>query len=327
MKNIESHIESLITRKISSQISAEEEEILANWISDNDENKHYYQDLEKIYVEAETEITSLAKNINIDDEWQRLRQSVQPQIRHTTYQTSWIRIAASIVIIATLGYIVWTNNTEPENITILAETSGQVVILPDNSIVTLNKGAALSYPQKFTNDERLLNLEGEAFFEVSRNPQKAFKVILNQGVVEVLGTSFNINAKNNDQLEVVVVTGKVKLSNSVNENFLILTKGEKGIIMNTNNLVAKANNTDVNFMAWKTRKIVFKDMELDEVIHTLNALYDTNISFSTEVGKNCKVTVSFDNQSIDAILSVLELTHDLEYKKSGDLIEIVKSGC
>ncbi len=97
--------------------------------------------------------------------------------------------------------------------------------------------------------------------------------------------------------------------------------------MNTNNLVAKANNDDVNFMAWKTRKIVFNDMELDEVIHTLNALYDTNISFSTEVGKNCKVTVSFDNQSIDAILSVLELTHDLEYKKSGDLIEIVKSGC
>jgi len=327
VKEVEKHIESIIIRKISSDISADDEKFLAAWIEESQENKDYYQDLKKIYSAAKAD-TAAAQYINIDAEWSRFKQNVDPQRTERTYRTSWIRIAASIIIITTLGYAFWSRNSQPEDISILAKNSGQVIILPDNSTVTLNKGATLTYPKKFNDKERLLFLEGEAFFEVTRNTKKTFKVELNQGVVEVLGTSFNINTKNNDnQIEVVVVTGKVKLANSANENFLILIKGEKGLIMKTNNLIAKANNDDVNFMAWKTRKIVFNDMELDEVIHTLNSLYDSNISFLTEVGKNCKVTVSFDNQSIEAILSVLELTHDLEYKKSGDLIEIVKSGC
>ena len=257
-----------------------------------------------------------------------LKNSVQPESTKTTYQTNWIRIAASVVVIAVLGYLIWFNAFQSNSITVLAEHSGQLITLPDNSVVTLNKDATITYPRAFADNSRTVIMKGEAFFEVTRNEKKPFTVNLGLSSVEVLGTSFNINAEdNNDRIEVVVNTGKVRFGTNSGKETVVLTKGEKGTFMKNMNMISKVQNKDINFMAWKTRKIVFNDVDLDIVIQTVNKIYNSQITFSTDVGKNCKVTVSFDNQSIEAILSVLELTLDLEYKKTGDIIEVVKTGC
>lgn len=328
MKDLENHIESIITRKISSEISADEQQVLDDWLSEHAENEQYFQSLQKIYDQATEHVSEDIPVIDVNQEWQRFKNSLQPELKKPTYQTNWIRIAASVVVIAVLGYIIWFNAFQSDNITVLAEHSGQLITLPDNSVVTLNKEASITYPKEFSDAERKVVMQGEAFFEVTRNEKKPFIVDLGLSKVEVLGTSFNINAENNnDRIEVVVNTGKVRFGTSTGDESVILTKGEKGTLMKNMNMISKVDNNDINFMAWKTRKIVFNDVDLDVVIQTVNKLYESQITFSTDVGKNCKVTVSFDNQSIDAILSVLELTLDLEYKKSGDIIEVVKTGC
>jgi transmembrane sensor len=328
VKDLENHIESIITRKISSEISADEQQVLDDWLSEHAENEQYFQSLQKIYDQATEHVSEDIPVIDVNQEWQRFKNSLQPELKKPTYQTNWIRIAASVVVIAVLGYIIWFNAFQSDNITVLAEHSGQLITLPDNSVVTLNKEASITYPKEFSDAERKVVMQGEAFFEVTRNEKKPFIVDLGLSNVEVLGTSFNINAENNnDRIEVVVNTGKVRFGTSTGDESVILTKGEKGTLMKNMNMISKVDNDDINFMAWKTRKIVFNDVDLDVVIQTVNKLYESQITFSTDVGKNCKVTVSFDNQSIDAILSVLELTLDLEYKKSGDIIEVVKTGC
>jgi transmembrane sensor len=328
VKDLENHIESIITRKISSEISADEQQVLDDWLSEHAENEQYFQSLQKIYDQATEHVSEDIPVIDVNQEWQRFKNSLQPELKKPTYQTNWIRIAASVVVIAVLGYIIWFNAFQSDNITVLAEHSGQLITLPDNSVVTLNKEASITYPKEFSDAERKVVMQGEAFFEVTRNEKKPFIVDLGLSKVEVLGTSFNINAENNnDRIEVVVNTGKVRFGTSTGDESVILTKGEKGTLMKNMNMISKVDNDDINFMAWKTRKMVFNDVDLDVVIQTVNKLYESQITFSTDVGKNCKVTVSFDNQSIDAILSVLELTLDLEYKKSGDIIEVVKTGC
>jgi ferric-dicitrate binding protein FerR (iron transport regulator) len=328
VKEIENHIESIITRKISGEISADEEYVLDKWLVESDENGRYFKNLQKIYSQANEGISMDIPAIDVNQEWQRFKNSVQTENTSPTYQTNWIRIAASIVIIAVLGYLIWFNAFQSKSITVLAEHSGQLITLPDNSVVTLNKDATITYPTAFADDSRIVIVKGEAFFEVTRNEKKPFTVNLGLSSVEVLGTSFNINAEdNNDKIEVVVNTGKVRFSASSSNETVVLTKGEKGTFMKNTNMISKVQNKDVNFMAWKTRKIVFNDVGLDVVIQTVNKIYNSQITFSTDVGKNCKVTVSFDNQSIEAILSVLELTLDLEYKKTGDIIEVVKTGC
>jgi len=320
------HIESLIIRKISGEISIEEETILNEWLSASDENVRYFQSLKKIFAEASSNEQKLPI-IDIDKEWQQFKNTVHPN-KHSYQIPAWLRIAASIIIIALLGYLLWNNSFQSKELTIIAQTSGEIITLPDQSIITLNKGAELTYPRKFSAKNRSVELIGEAFFEITRNENKPFIVNLGLTNVEVLGTSFNIDAEeDNEDIEVVVNTGKVRFANTSTNESVILVKGEKGILMKNSNLLSKAQNNDVNFMAWKTRKIVFNDVELDDVIQTLNKLYETQIAFATEVEQNCKVTVSFDNQSIEAILSVLEVTLNLEYKKTGDIIEVVKTGC
>jgi len=328
VNELENHIESIITSKISNEISADEQQILDNWLAVSDENERYFQNLQKIYAQATESKREDIPPIDVNQEWQRFKNSVQPEGIKPNYRNNWIRIAASVVVIAVLGYLIWFNAFQSDNITVLADHSGQLITLPDNSVVTLNKDATITYPRVFTNDSRKVIMQGEAFFEVTRNEKKPFTVNLGLSNVEVLGTSFNINAEdNNDRIEVVVNTGKVRFATTTGDESVILTKGEKGTLMKNMNMISKVDNNNINFMAWKTRKIVFNDVDLDVVIQTVNKLYDSNITFSTDVGKNCKVTVSFDNQSIDAILSVLELTLDLEYKKTGDVIEVVKTGC
>jgi transmembrane sensor len=328
VKKIENHIESILSRKISSEISAEDQQALDNWLAESDENRRYFRDLQKIFSQAPENQAPTIPAVNIDQEWQRFKNSIQPEVHTGSYQTNWLRIAASIVVIAVLGYLIWFSAFQPSNITILAEQSGQQITLPDNTVVTLNKGASITYPKVFSETNRQVKMQGEAFFEVTRNEIKPFIVELGLSNVEVLGTSFNINAdEHNENIDVVVNTGKVRFGTFDGNESVILTAGEKGTLMKNMNMISKVVNNDINFMAWKTRKIVFDDVDLDVVIQTVNKLYDSQITFSTDVGKNCKVTVSFDNQSIDAILSVLELTLDLEYKKNGDIIEVVKTGC
>jgi transmembrane sensor len=328
VKELENHIESIITRKFSGEISADEQQVLDNWLAESTENERYFQNLRKIYSHAGNSKDEAIPAIDINQEWQQFKSSVQPEVKKDTYQSSWIRVAASVLVIGVLGYFIWFTAFQSKDITVLADHSGQLVTLPDNSVVTLNKEASITYPREFSDGNRTVIMKGEAFFEVTRDESKPFIVNLGLSNVEVLGTSFNINAEeNNDKIEVVVNTGKVRFETTTGDESVILTKGEKGTLMKNMNMISKVDNNDINFMAWKTRKIVFNDVDLDLVIQTVNKLYDSHISFSTDVGKNCKVTVSFDNQSIEAILSVLELTLDLEYKKIGDNIEVVKAGC
>lgn len=328
MKELENHIESIITRKISGEISSDEQQVLDNWLAGRTENEEYFQNLEKIYSQASNNKVENHPAIDVNQEWQRFKNSVQPDVKKVTYQNSWIRIAASVIVIGVLGYFVWFNAFQAKNITVVADHSGQLITLPDNSVITLNKDASITYPKKFSDANRTVIMQGEAFFEVTRDESKPFIVDLGLSNVEVLGTSFNINAEeNNDKIEVIVNTGKVRFETTAGDESVILTKGEKGTLMKNMNLISKADNNDINFIAWKTRQLVFNDVDLDVVIQTVNKLYDSNISFTTDVGKNCKVTVRFDNQSIESILSVLELTLDLEYRKTGDDIEVVKAGC
>ncbi|MCF6352330.1 MAG: FecR domain-containing protein [Cyclobacteriaceae bacterium] len=328
MKKLDEHIESIITRKITSSITANEQVQLENWTAQSDANKKHFEHLEMIYLRAPQQASKNNPSLDIDLEWKKFKNNLDLAKGNSKSPVVWLKVAASIVIVSVLGYVVWVNQFSSNTLHVVAQNWGEVVVLPDGSQITLNKGAEVTYPKKFNSKIRSVSLQGEAFFEVTRNETKPFIVTLSQSKVEVLGTSFNINADtNNNKTEVVVNTGRVRFSNSTGSESVILTKGDKGTLIKSTSMLSTTINNDVNVMAWKTRKIVFNNMELDKVIKTINHLYDAQISFSTDIGINCNVTVSFENQSLEAVLSVLELTLDLKYKKSGDVIEITQTGC
>ena len=240
-----------------------------------------------------------------------------------------MKVAAGIALIAIISLVVIQFKGSNSEQIVYADTSGKQVNLPDGSTVTLNTGSQISYNNTFGEESpRMVSLTGEGFFDVTSNPEHPFVVQLHEATVEVVGTSFNIQAyKNMPEINVVVATGVVRFGSTKNKESVVLKAGDRGTINKNNNKVSQIMNTDVNYLSWKTQQIVFEDVSLDKVIRTLNRLYEANIIISAETAVNCKVTVSFDHQSLEAILSVLEETLDLTYVENGDNIEIISTGC
>lgn len=324
MKEINQHIESIITRKISGQISASEEEQLNEWLAEEKEHSEYFAELAKAYKLAAPVSSTKIPTVDIEQEWKLFNNNIKPK---STNSIVW-RVAASITLVLTIGFILLHISTANQTHTVVAQSQGQQITLPDNSIITLNKGAKITYPTTFSKNARNVRLTGEAFFEITHNEAKPFTVTLKQSTVQVLGTSFNIDApENNNLVEVIVSTGRVKFTETNTNQHIILTKGEKGTLITNKDMLTKSINSDVNFLAWKTRKMVFSNMALDDVIKTINRLYDAKIAFATDVDAHCNVTVTFENQSLEEVLDVLTYTLQLEYTTKGNVLEITKTGC
>lgn len=338
MEKNNEHIELLITQELLGEATVEQKMELEGWRKANDANERQYQTMYQTLLNTTDFLIGDAhklENIDIDAEWDHFKDSVNQAQKEDEYsviplqKTTWFRAAASIIVLAIIGFIVLKMANSSENTTYYATRSGEELTLPDGSTIVLNVNTEITYPRSFADkSSREISLKGEAFFEVEHNRESPFIVHMTGADVEVLGTSFNISAySSNQNINVVVATGTVKLATQEETAEVILKAGDRGIFSRNNNQVIQEMNTDVNFLAWKTRQLVFEDMSLDVVIQTLNRLYDTNIIISAVSAENCRVTVSFDQQSLDGILEVLEAALDLTYVEHDDSIEIISTGC
>ncbi|PLX16244.1 MAG: hypothetical protein C0597_08135 [Marinilabiliales bacterium] len=188
----------------------------------------------------------------------------------------------------------------------------------------MNAESKITYLAAFTEDERRVKLEGEAFFDVTKNPNKPFIIEAKNAEVKVLGTSFNVNASiPGHKVEVFVQTGLVQLSRKRNsEEKIYINPGDVGVIDDVK--ISNTPNSDKNIVAWKTKEIVFYEDSLENVIHTLNKVYNTKIDCKNKDVLNLRYTSTFRNQDIDSILNVICLTFNLKVENTDEGINLVK---
>jgi ferric-dicitrate binding protein FerR (iron transport regulator) len=200
-------------------------------------------------------------------------------------------------------------------------------ILPDGSKVTLNNGALLQYPDHLKGKIRSVNLKGEAYFDVAHDAAKPFIISSGEIRVEVRGTSFYINTQSTGgDFELVLTTGKVELYfNDRSGHPEVLVPGQKAVIRD--HTISILPNSDPNYMAWKTRKIAFNNVSLNDVAATLSKVYQTDIHLGNPLLAQCRLTATFDNQSLASVLNVLKATLDINIRNSGTLVEISGKGC
>jgi len=332
-------IDELITRSLAGETTTEEEKNLSAWIALAEKNKVHYEKLKKAFMLGDSYYKKEKQPepvLDIDQEWNHFLKQIDANPKdnvrtlHHPIKTSsvWMRVAAALLLVVVSGFII--NYFISSNKTTVIETADatQQITLPDGSQVTLNKNSQLSYTTDFGKETRSVSLKGEAFFDVARDPQKRFVISANEATVEVLGTSFNVQAYDSEkQLEVVVATGIVKLSVPNVKQEVTLQAGDRGVYARTEKQLTQITNTDINFMAWKTRKLMFMETDLYTVIETINHAYQTNITIAANVPATCLVTVTFDQQSLEAILNVLKTTLNLTYKTENGTIIITDAGC
>ncbi|HEY9046048.1 MAG TPA: FecR domain-containing protein [Ohtaekwangia sp.] len=330
-------VKELMTRYLASEASPDEEKELLAWIARAPENEKHYQEYKKLFDLSREHYTrkETDRAVDLDLEWNHFLNTIQQKKSESNVRTLeprsfavWYKIAASILLLAVTGWIVLQFLPKGKDVQYQTASNTLTVSLPDGSQVTLNSHSSLSYSASYNDDNRTVALKGEAFFNVTRNPQKPFIIQANDAQVEVLGTSFNVLAYDSlSAVEVVVETGVVKLSVPALKTEVKLEAGQKGIYSRQASQLSSKVNDDINFQSWNTRKIVFEEEDLRTVIATLNRIYQANITVAADIPASCAVTVTFDHQSLEAVLRVLENTLNLTYKINGNQIEITAAGC
>jgi transmembrane sensor len=327
----------LITRYFSGEIAGDELRLLSDWLKDSPEHEELFRQLSETWQIVEKQkINSL---VNIDLEWSSLkakmnipvkviplnsdRNSIKSVLKHT-----W-KVAAVAVILMASAFLLYVFLSKPKDIVILARSNNLEQLLPDGSVVYLHAGSQITYPEKFSSEKRNVELEGKAYFEVAHDKTKPFIVASGDARVEVIGTRFNVNTrKSGGSIEVVLTSGKVSLyfKGKAKDNVLLMP-GEKAEVYTGKKLISKTLNTDPNYMAWKTKIIVFNDESLNEVVKTLQDVYQTPVRLVNPQLSQCRVTASFNDQSLLSVLEVIKETLGLQVKHNGNSIELTGNGC
>ena len=152
------------------------------------------------------------------------------------------------------------------------------LILPDGSKVWLNAASSIKYPTVFTGRERVVEMEGEAYFEIAKNPKVPFKVKANRTEVEVLGTGFNVNGYNNEAaVTTTLIEGAVKINTQ--KRSVTLKPGQQAQTL-ANTEIQVVNGTDINqVMAWKNGHFDFNNADLQMMMRQLERWYDIQVVY------------------------------------------------
>tara|TARA_B100000609_G_scaffold198251_1_gene197364 strand:- start:931 stop:1947 length:1017 start_codon:yes stop_codon:yes gene_type:complete len=233
---------------------------------------------------------------------------------------NWITIgiAASLFLAVAFSFFIQRAVLEVEpSIRIVKKENprGQksTIMLPDGTKVILNAESTISYKSSFDSNERKVVLHGEAFFDVTRDPQRPFMVETKNLVTTALGTSFNVNAYKDQEEHVTLLTGKVSVNQLDRRHYEILNPGERADFRD--GLITKYKDASLNDVKWKDGILLFQKTPFEEGIIELERWYGVSIevqNYPENTSKN--FTGIFENDNLSNVLESLGYAMRFDYK-------------
>lgn len=326
MEERNSHIDELIAAFLSKGLSKEAREELDAWIASSEENRRYFMQQQEIWFSAVQEEERTRYDADRAFETFRKRVAASTAQKQSKKVIGWKTIYKYAAAVLVVGLISFFSYRQGENnlqnaltqVEVEAPLGAQTRLrLPDGTLVVLNAGSRLVYPQDFGVDNREVELSGEGYFEVERNEKLPFHVQTPSLSVRVLGTKFNFRDYPNDEEAVVsLLEGKVALDNRLRaEAEMILLPNEQVTLDKAEGRMTKEAKEVKNILEWTSGKLFFDELPLPEVVKILERSYDVHITFATDSLRDFRFYGSFGRgeQSIKDILEALEKTGKVHY--------------
>jgi transmembrane sensor len=203
--------------------------------------------------------------------------------------------------------------------TLSTPTGGQYnIVLADGTKVFLNAVSSIKYPTQFNGDQRIVELEGEAYFEVAKNKSKPFLVKSDNQTIEVLGTHFNVHAYNNESVvKTTLLEGSVAVS-SKNQKAILKPGQQSNISESSSKIAVKEVDTEAA-IAWKNGRFKFDNADLKSVMKQLERWYGIKVEYRGDVSDVRFNGGTFRNKNLSEVLKVLELSN-IKFKVEGKTI-------
>ena len=291
---------SLIYQQLQGTIGSEDAEKLRAWEAKEKEHQRIAAEIREAW-EASAQ-HDLPFDLNMEADFgkvlSRLDMTEKESVKVVQMKPrrTWLRIAAAIAFLLTVGFILQnmlTNDVVWKEVT--AKADMQELSMPDGSTIWLNTGSTLSYPEVFSDNDRVVKLNGEAFFEITKDTNRPFRVSTNRTTVTVLGTAFNVRDRANETASAVSVKeGKVRVEATKTQEKVTLTANESAVFDEVNNTLVKEQDRNLNGLAWQRKKLRFQETAFADVAGTIAQQYQVSVTIRNEEIMQCLVNGQYD---------------------------------
>jgi transmembrane sensor len=321
----------LIARYLARQTSSDENEQLATWVAHSPENERTFEQLKTVWQASQLPAAPAETAAALGRLKARLAQptpATTPAPARPVRQ--WrLRLArpaqlAAIVLLlvsALGGAYFYPRPAAALAYRVCRTTAGppQRLRLADGSVVMLAPQSQLRYPAQFTDSSREVYLEGEAFFEVTKDPRRPFRVHSGAWVTQVLGTRFNVSAvPGARQMAVSLVEGKVQVTDK--QDKYLLAPGQQLRADHATGRIYRQAFDHHQVLAWRSSKLVFQNEKLADVANQLERRYGVKLVFADSATAEVRLWATFDNEPLPRVLDALRLAGGLTYHREGQVI-------
>jgi transmembrane sensor len=328
MRDFSPEIDDLIAKVITNEATTAEQQTLQAWVNNAPENRHYFEDLKRVWVESAEALPDIA--IDTDIAWAKVKKQINTPKSLTIKWLSFANIAKiAAVLLAIWGiYSLFDKQTIVESKPIIAENKVVTDTLNDGSVITLNKKSTLK--PVFSKRERRVEMTGEAYFAVTPDKEKPFVIAVKNLEIKVVGTAFNVdNISAPGKIIVTVEEGKVFLKGSAAE--IYLSKDERvSYNVDSGQFEGFGHNEDKNVTAYRTGKLYFSnDTKLKDLVKQINKLYNADIQIVSPEIEHCIVGSGYDpSQDLGFYLNeILTESIPLKVEKQGNRFLLSGKGC
>lgn len=323
-----SEIESIIQKYLQGKTSEEENQQLHQWMLQSPENK------KRLFAEKDIWDTysfhSNLKKYEVSSELELLKKRIEPK-QETISLKQILQIAAILLVTFGLGWgsrFISFSSKQTAEVAMqeIFVPKGQVnqVFLADGTRIWINSETKLITPSVFATNERVVKLNGEAFFEVAKDKKRPFRVEVNGQQIEVLGTSFNVRAyDNSNEIETTLETGQIQLH--IGRQTILLKPGEQSLFNKTEKQLVISKVNPETFSSWKDGRYEFQNEDLLEVFKVVEHWYDVEITADENYFRGMHFSgVIKRNKDAKHFLELLNLTVPIRYEMKTDKIRISK---
>lgn len=315
------HIEELLPRFCEGLTTEEESLLVEDWIAEDEANLKLVNQIHALHLAVDTRI--IKRHSDIDEVLAKVKRRVHGQ---AVSKWEWAQRIAAILSIPLLLGCLWLyyEKDEVEQTVQMLEIKTNPgmttsIVLPDSTMVCLNSESVLRYPSHFGNGVRKVELEGEAFFDVTSNKEKSFVVTMGeQSQIEVYGTSFNVEAYAKDNIiSTTLIEGTIGFiyKDKDGKAKKIGLKPHQKLVYELSSFKTQLYTTSGETeTSWKDGKIIFNNTSMDEVLRMLSKRFNVEFVISNKNLKDYAFTGTFTQQRLERILEYFEISSQIKWR-------------
>ena len=315
------NIATIVRKYLSNRFSLDVEERVQRWMIKEKDSKAKEQASSAYWDEL---------NVEADSHTYTVLKRVNKRIGYfkTSFISKAVRIAAVVVPLCVMigGYSYYASTQNQLIEVSVAHGQTKYLLLPDSSEVWINAGTTIKYPKEFSQKQRVIHLNGEAYFSIIKQSTKPFIVQTKQLSVEVLGTAFNVKAYANDENTTTTLTrGKVEV-NTPSKDAWILKPNQQLTYNNITSIAKITKISQIEAEGWITGNLIFTNASFSEIVQTLERRFNITIEQNGNTLVSKLYTIKFlKGENLDESLDVLKDIVGFTYQKVNNKVIIHKN--